>query len=50
MDASGNVLACLFTNLIVGNIREKTLKEIWAEVISSPFFSRIHDPACLLLR
>jgi|GEM_PF-6253430 hypothetical protein len=36
VDAFGNFLACLFTNLTVGNIKEKTLPEIWAEVISSP--------------
>ncbi|GAB6273299.1 MAG: radical SAM protein [Peptococcaceae bacterium] len=47
VDAFGNVLACLFTNLTVGNIKEKTLQEIWAEVISSPFFSYLHDPANL---
>jgi len=47
VDAFGNVLACLFTNLTVGNIKEKTLQEIWAEVISSPFFSYLHNPANL---
>lgn len=44
VDARGNVLACLFTGLIVGNIREKTLSEIWAETISMPFFKAIHNP------
>jgi radical SAM protein with 4Fe4S-binding SPASM domain len=47
VDAEGNVLACLFTELKVGNIRERTLKEIWEEVTSSSFFSEIHDPANL---
>jgi len=43
VDAEGNVLACLFTDLTVGNIREKPLKEIWKGVTSFPFFNDIHN-------
>ena len=42
--ANGDVIVCLFADLKVGNIREKTLKEIWSEVVSSRFFNDIHDP------
>lgn len=42
--ARGNVLACLFTGLVVGNVREKSLAEIWAQTISLPFFKAIHNP------
>lgn len=47
VDAEGNVIACLFTDLHVGNIREKSIKEIWLEVISDQFFQKIHDPTNL---
>jgi radical SAM protein with 4Fe4S-binding SPASM domain len=42
--ANGDVIVCLFADLKVGNIREKTLKEIWSEVVSNRFFNEIHDP------
>jgi radical SAM protein with 4Fe4S-binding SPASM domain len=44
IDSEGNVLACLFTELKVGNIRERTLEEIWKEVTSSDFFEAVHNP------
>lgn len=44
VNANGDVIACLFADLKVGNIREKSLKEIWSEVIANSFFNEIHDP------
>lgn len=44
VDVNGDVIACLFTDLKVGNIREDSLKGIWSKVISSRFFKEIHDP------
>lgn len=44
VNADGDVIACLFADLKVGNIREKSLNEIWSEVSSSRFFEDIHNP------
>jgi radical SAM protein with 4Fe4S-binding SPASM domain len=44
IDSEGNVLACLFTDLKVGSIREKSLEEIWKDVMVSEFFRAIHSP------
>jgi radical SAM protein with 4Fe4S-binding SPASM domain len=42
--ANDDVIPCLFADLKLGNIREKTLEEIWSEVISNSFFRELQDP------
>jgi len=44
IEPSGEVRPCSFSPMTVGNVNEKPLGEIWADVLSSPFFQQIKDP------
>ena len=44
IETNGDVKPCSFAPMTLGNVNEKVLGEIWREVLSSPFFSRIIDP------
>jgi len=43
IETNGDVKPCSFSPLTVGNINEKSLGEIWSEVLSSPFIDQIID-------
>ncbi len=43
IEPSGEVKPCSFAQMVLGNVNEKPLGEIWHEVLSSPFFHRIKD-------
>ena len=44
IDTNGDVKPCSFAPMTLGNLNEKSLGEIWADVLSSPFFQQIKDP------
>jgi len=44
IEPSGEVKPCSFAPMILGNVNEKPLGEIWHEVLSSPFFHHLKDP------
>ena len=44
IEPNGEVKPCSFAPLILGNVNEKPLAEIWQEVLTSPFFQQIKDP------
>ena len=44
IEVNGDVKPCSFAPMSVGNVNEKSLGEIWREVLSSPFFRRLKDP------
>ncbi len=44
IEPNGDVKPCSFAPMVVGNVNEKTLGEIWAEVLASPFFQRVKEP------
>jgi len=44
IETNGDVKPCSFAPMTLGNVNEKTLGEIWQEVLSSPFLSQIKDP------
>ena len=43
IETNGEVRPCSFAPMTLANVSEKSLGEIWREVLSSPFFSRIKD-------
>ncbi|MFH1639951.1 MAG: radical SAM protein [Chloroflexota bacterium] len=43
IEPSGDVKPCSFAPLVLGNVTEKTLGEIWQEMCISPFFKSIID-------
>lgn len=45
VEVNGDVKPCSYASMIIGNIKEKTIGEIWREVLSSPFFRAIKEPA-----
>ena len=44
IEADGDVKPCSFAPMVLGNVNEKSLGEIWDEVLSSPFLSQLKDP------
>jgi len=44
IEVNGEVKPCSFTSMILGNVNDKPLGEIWREGLSSPFLQRIKDP------
>ena len=44
IEPSGDVKPCSFSPMTVGNVNEKSLDEIWDEMLSSSFFHQIKDP------
>ncbi len=44
IEPSGEVKPCSFAPLILGNVNEKPLGEIWREVLTSSFFHQIKEP------
>jgi len=43
IETNGDVKPCSFSPMTVGNVNEKSLVEIWHEVLSSPFLHQIKD-------
>lgn len=43
IEPSGDVKPCSFSPMTVGNVKEKSLGEVWSNVLSSPFFCKIGD-------
>ncbi len=43
IDPNGDVKPCSFAPMVLGNVNQKPLGEIWREVLSSPFFQRIRE-------
>jgi radical SAM protein with 4Fe4S-binding SPASM domain len=43
IEPSGEVKPCSFAHMVVGNVNEKPLGEIWQGVLASPFFRRIKE-------
>jgi len=42
---NGDVIPCFYSeDLKVGNIKEKSLKELWHEIKNSDFYTRLRDP------
>jgi len=44
IEPDGDVKPCSFAPMVLGNISEKSLGEIWCEALSSPFLRQIKDP------
>jgi len=44
IESSGEVKPCSFAPLIVGNVNEKPLGELWREMLASPLLHQIKDP------
>lgn len=44
IEPDGLVKPCSFSPLAVGSVAEKTLGEIWSEMLASPFFHQLKDP------
>ena len=44
IEPNGEVKPCSFAPMILGNVKEKPLTQIWDEVIHSPFFHKLKDP------
>ncbi len=44
IEPSGEVKPCSFAPMVLGNVNEKTLGEIWREVLASPFLQQLKDP------
>jgi radical SAM protein with 4Fe4S-binding SPASM domain len=45
IEPSGDVKPCSFAPITVGNVTEKSLTDIWSEMLASPFFHRIREPS-----
>jgi len=43
IEPSGEVKPCSFSPMIVGDVKEKALGEIWHELLSSPFIHQLKD-------
>jgi len=44
IEPNGDVKPCTFAPLVLGNVSEKSLGEIWREVLTSPFLRQLKDP------
>jgi len=44
IEPSGEVKPCTFAPMTLGNVNQKSLGEIWRDVLSSPFFRRLKEP------
>jgi len=44
IEPDGAVKPCSFAPMILGNVNDKPLGEIWQEVLASPFFHQLKDP------
>jgi radical SAM protein with 4Fe4S-binding SPASM domain len=44
IESTGEVKPCSFAPLVLGNINEKSLVEIWREMLASPLLHQIQDP------
>ncbi len=44
IDTNGDVRPCSFAPLVLGNVKEKPIDEIWREVGASPFFKELKAP------
>jgi len=44
IESTGEVKPCSFAPLVLGNVNDKPLGEIWNEMLLSPFLHRIKDP------
>jgi len=44
IEPDGEVKPCSFAPLILGNVNEKTLGEVWQDALSLPLLNRIKDP------
>lgn len=44
IETNGNVKPCSFAPMILGNVSDKPLSEIWREVLSSTFLHQLNDP------
>ena len=44
IETNGDVKPCSFAPMVLGNVNERPLGEIWREVLSSAFFSQLKDP------
>jgi radical SAM protein with 4Fe4S-binding SPASM domain len=44
IEPNGDVKPCTFAPLILGNVREKSLPQIWDEACASPFLKELKDP------
>ncbi len=43
IETNGDVKPCSFAPMTLGNVNEKPLGSIWAEMLSSPFFQQLKD-------
>jgi len=44
LEPSGEVKPCSFAPMVLDNVNEKPLGEIWREMLASPFFRELNDP------
>ncbi|MFC1940953.1 SPASM domain-containing protein [Chloroflexota bacterium] len=44
IETNGDVKPCSFAPMVLGNVNEKSLGEIWREVLTSSFFQQIKEP------
>jgi radical SAM protein with 4Fe4S-binding SPASM domain len=44
IESTGEVKPCSFAPLVLGDVNEKPLGEIWSEMLLSPFLHRLKDP------
>ena len=44
IEPSGEVKPGNFTPLVLGNVNEKTLGELWQNMLTSPVFHQVKDP------
>ncbi len=44
IDTNGDVKPCSFPMMTVGNVEERSLVDIWNDVVTGDFFTRIRDP------
>jgi len=44
IDTDGGVKPCSFSPMTVGNVNEKSLAQIWEEILTSPLLNQIKDP------
>jgi radical SAM protein with 4Fe4S-binding SPASM domain len=44
IESTGEVKPCSFAPLVLGNVNEKPLGEIWSEMLTSPLINQLKDP------
>ena len=44
IEPNGEVKPCSFAPMVLGNVREKSLVQIWNEMLSSPLINQLKDP------